>query len=148
MKRNLKIVVIILFLLSTGCSTSYKAKPLPLQTPAAYPNNVEIEGCQIGAKAFDDATEAKEAFGFNILGAGLLPVQVVLDNQGPHPIEIVGQQTFLEDNKVEVITGVNLPMLIKLCQCRNKNQTLHEVADELVDYSRKSINQATAILKK
>ena len=55
---------------------------------------------------------------------------------------------FLEDNKVEVITGVNLPMLIKLCQCRDKNQTLHEVADELVDYSRKSINQATAILKK
>jgi hypothetical protein len=99
MKRNLKIVVIILFLLSTGCSNSYKAKPLPLQTPAAYPNNVEIEGCQIGAKAFDDATAAKEAFGFNILGAGLLPVQVVLDNQGPHPIEIVGQQTFLEDNK-------------------------------------------------
>ncbi|MBW1670684.1 MAG: PTS sugar transporter subunit IIA [Deltaproteobacteria bacterium] len=55
---------------------------------------------------------------------------------------------FLEDNKVEVITGVNLPMLIKLCQCRNKNKTLHEVADELVDYCRKSINQATAILKK
>jgi PTS system mannose-specific IIA component len=55
---------------------------------------------------------------------------------------------FLEDNKVEVITGVNLPMLIKLCQCRNKNQTLHELADEVVDYSRKSINQATAILKK
>ena len=55
---------------------------------------------------------------------------------------------FLEDNKVEVITGVNLPMLIKLCQCRNKDQTLHELADEVVDYSRKSINQATAILKK
>ena len=55
---------------------------------------------------------------------------------------------FLEDNKVEVITGVNLPMLIKLCQCRNKDQILHELADEVVDYSRKSINQATAILKK
>ena len=55
---------------------------------------------------------------------------------------------FLEDNKVEVITGVNLPMLIKLCQCRNKDQTLHEVAVEVVDYSKKSINQATTILKK
>ena len=55
---------------------------------------------------------------------------------------------FLEAKKVEVITGVNLPMLIKLCQCRNKDQTLHELAVEVVDYSKKSINQATTILKK
>jgi PTS system mannose-specific IIA component len=55
---------------------------------------------------------------------------------------------FLDDKKVEVITGVNLPMLIKLCQCRDKYRTLHEVASEVVNYSRKSINQATTILKK
>jgi hypothetical protein len=39
-------------------------------------------------------------------------------------------------------------MLIKLCQCRDKNQTLSEVADVVVDYGRKSVNQASAILKK
>jgi PTS system mannose-specific IIA component len=55
---------------------------------------------------------------------------------------------FLEEGRVEVITGVNLPMLIKLCQCRDKNQTLSEVADVVVDYGRKSVNQASAILKK
>lgn len=99
MKRNLIIVVSILFLFSIGCSTSYKVKPLPLQTPAAYPNKVEIEGCQIGTRAFVDAKTAKEAFGFDVLGAGMLPVQVVFDNQGSHPLEIVGNQTFLEDNK-------------------------------------------------
>ena len=54
---------------------------------------------------------------------------------------------FLDDDKVEVITGVNLPMLIKLSQCRDKGQSLNEVADEVVDYGRKSINQASAILK-
>jgi hypothetical protein len=70
-----------------------------MQTPSAYPNKVEIEGCQIGAKAFVDAKVAKEAFGFDILGAGMLPVQVVFDNQGLHPIEIVGHQTFIEDHK-------------------------------------------------
>ena len=99
MKKNLTVIVIILFLFSAGCSTSYKAKPLSLQTPAAYPNTAEIAGCQIGAKAFADAKAAKEAFGFDVLGAGMLPVQVVFDNQGPHPLEIVGHQTFLEDNK-------------------------------------------------
>ncbi|MDA8162738.1 MAG: PTS sugar transporter subunit IIA [Desulfobacteraceae bacterium] len=55
---------------------------------------------------------------------------------------------FLEEEKIEVVTGVNLPMLINLCQCRVKKRTLAEVADEVVNYGRKSINQASAILKK
>jgi PTS system mannose-specific IIA component len=54
---------------------------------------------------------------------------------------------FLEENRIEVVTGANLPMLINLCQCRTKKQTLSEVADEVVNYGRKSINQASAILK-
>jgi len=100
MKKNPTIILILLFtLISVGCSTSYKAKPLPLKTPAAFPNMVDIEGSQIAAKAFADAKETKEAFGFDILSAGMLPVQVVFDNQGPHPLEIVAHQTFLEDAK-------------------------------------------------
>lgn len=54
---------------------------------------------------------------------------------------------FLEDMKVEVITGVNLPMLIRLCQCRAKGQGLAEVARTVVEYGRKSINQASELLK-
>lgn len=91
--------MILFVLLTLSCSTSYKANPLPLQTPAAYPNKVEIAGCQIGAKAFVDSKTAKEAFGFDVLGAGMLPVQLVFDNQGTHSLEIIGHQTFLEDPK-------------------------------------------------
>lgn len=100
MKKGFKIIAMILSVLFTqSCSTAYKVKPVPLQTPAAIPNKVEISGCQIAAKAFVDPKTAKEAFGFDVLGAGMLPVQVVFDNQGLHSIEIVGHQTFLEDNK-------------------------------------------------
>ena len=100
MKKNPTIIVILLFtLISVGCSTAYKIKPLPLKAPAAFPNMVDIQGSQIAAKAFADAKETKEAFGFDILSAGMLPVQVVFDNQGPHPLEIVAHQTFLEDAK-------------------------------------------------
>ncbi|MDH3567268.1 MAG: hypothetical protein OEM61_07910 [Desulfobacteraceae bacterium] len=60
---------------------------------------VNIEGSQIAAKAFVDAKETQEAFGFDILGAGMLPVQVVFDNQGTHPLEVIDHQTFLEDAK-------------------------------------------------
>jgi hypothetical protein len=100
MKKNPAIFAILLLaLISVGCSTAYDIKPLPLKTPAAFPNMVNIEGSQIAAKAFVDTKETKEAFGFDILGAGMLPVEVVFDNQGIHPLEIVAQQTFLEDAK-------------------------------------------------
>lgn len=54
---------------------------------------------------------------------------------------------FLDKDKVEVITGVNLPMLIKLAQNRMEEKSLENIASEVVEYSRKSINQATAILE-
>jgi len=100
MKKTPTIILILLLtLISVGCSTAYKIKPLPLKAPAAFPNMVDIEGSQIAAKAFADAKETNEAFGFDILSAGMLPVQVVFDNQGTHPLEIIDHQTFLEDAK-------------------------------------------------
>ncbi len=54
---------------------------------------------------------------------------------------------FHKEGEVEIVTGVNLPMLIKLCQGR-EGKSLAEVAQEVVEYGRKSINQATEILKK
>ena len=89
----------ILLAFGGSCSTSYKAKPLPFKSPNAYPNRTEIAGAVIGARAYVDPKEAKEAFGFDIRGAGMLPVQVVFDNQGSHPLEINGSQTFLEDGE-------------------------------------------------
>jgi len=86
-----------IFMISTGCASSYKAQPLPFKAPSGYPNATEVAGFVVGAKAFADPKEAKEAFGFDVLAAGMLPVQVVLDNQGRHPLVINGSQTFLED---------------------------------------------------
>jgi len=56
--------------------------------------------------------------------------------------------SFLEENRVEVITGTNLPMLIKLSQCIRKNSSLEETTATVVEHGQKSINQASAILKK
>jgi hypothetical protein len=90
---------IILLLALSGCSTAYKAKPLPFKAPTAYGNSVNLNGAQIGARAFVDSQEARKAFGFDIRGAGMLPVQIAFDNQGPHALEINPSQTFLEDTE-------------------------------------------------
>lgn len=77
--------------------TKYERKVLPFKMPSAYTNATEVSGGVIAAKAYDDAKEAKSAFGFDIIGAGILPVQIIFDNKGEHPLEIVSDRTFLVD---------------------------------------------------
>jgi hypothetical protein len=98
-KRFLMTIGIFWVAVTMGCSTSYKATPLPFKTPSAYKNATTVAGAMVAADEFSDSKKATEAFGFDIRGAGLLPVQIVFDHQGQHPIEINGEQTFLEDAK-------------------------------------------------
>ncbi len=54
---------------------------------------------------------------------------------------------FLKDGKVEVITGVNLPMLMKLAQIREKTD-LREAALALKQSGQKGITVASEVLRK
>jgi hypothetical protein len=96
-KRNLS-AILILFL-ATACATAYVAKPLPFRMPESYQNAQEFGGATIAARAYADKKEARNDFGFDVIGAGMLPVEIVIDNKGVHPLEINGAQTFLEDEK-------------------------------------------------
>ncbi|MBC2710623.1 MAG: PTS fructose transporter subunit IIA [Desulfosarcina sp.] len=54
--------------------------------------------------------------------------------------------SFLEEGRIEVISGVNLPILIRAASAR-KNQTLSELAANLEAFGKKSISLASGILK-
>ena len=98
MKTKKIFIHILLFVLTlTACSTAYKARPLPFKEPGSFENSQEALGAVIAAKAYVDVKEAKDAFGFNIREAGMLPVQVIFDNKDTNTIEIDPSQTFLED---------------------------------------------------
>lgn len=83
-------------ILVTACS-SYERQVVPFKLPSAYPNATSAGDVILAARAYDDPQEAGQAFGADILAAGVLPVQVIFDNKGPHPIEIIPNQTFLVD---------------------------------------------------
>lgn len=55
--------------------------------------------------------------------------------------------SFLQEGKVEVVTGVNLPMLMKLAQIRDQ-QDLREAALALKQSGQKGIAVASEVLKK
>ncbi len=100
MRRSGTIYGVILFLvISLVACAKYERKVVPFKMPAAYQNATEVAGAVIAAKSYDDPKDAKDAFGFDIIDAGILPVQVIFDNRGTHEIEIIPQSTFLVDTE-------------------------------------------------
>ena len=55
--------------------------------------------------------------------------------------------SFLEEGRIEVISGVNLPILLKAINTRKKNMDLHQMAKTIETYGKKSISLASSILK-
>ena len=56
--------------------------------------------------------------------------------------------SFHEEGKIEVMTGANLPMLLKALNLREKpNMDLRTLALSILEYARKSINLASELIK-
>ncbi len=72
-------------------------------------------------------------------------VLILTDMYGGTPSNI--SLSFLEDRKIEVITGVNLPMLLKLATYSNEVD-LEKLAVFITDYGQRNINLASEVLKK
>lgn len=99
MKRTFTTLTLLLAVLALASCTSYERQVVPFKMPTAYPNATAAAGATIAAKAYDQKVEASQAFGFDIRGAGILPVQVIFDNTGTHPLEILPDKTFLVDEE-------------------------------------------------
>jgi hypothetical protein len=86
-------------LLAVVSCTPYKSREVSFRHPSAYANMQMVAGAQVAAEAYAIPEKANQAFGFDIRSAGLLPVQVVIDNTGSHDLRVVPDQTFLVDDK-------------------------------------------------
>jgi len=80
----------------TSCQ-SYQTQIVPFKLPSAYPNMVNVSGADVAVRVFEDRKDAENVFGFDILGAGVVPVQLIFDNKGQHQLIIIPNQTFLVD---------------------------------------------------
>jgi hypothetical protein len=101
-KTSIRVSMLILAVLWLAACTSYEQRVVPFKMPQAYPNATTVADATIAARAYDTSEDASAAFGFDIRGAGILPVQVIFDNRGNHPLEILSEKTLLvdEDNNL------------------------------------------------
>lgn len=97
---RLKFAVIFLFVLMLFISacTRYESREVSFRPPAQYASFEVVAGAQVAAEGYSDSQKAEDVFGFDIRKAGLLPVQVVIENSGRNRLELVPEQTFLVDS--------------------------------------------------
>jgi PTS system mannose-specific IIA component len=77
------------------------------------------------------------------MGRGVL---ILTDMFGGTPSNI--SLSFQEKGKVEIVTGINLPMLIKLSTPLREEKTLDELASFIKLYGQKNIHLASEILER
>lgn len=93
----------------------------------------------------DDVEIAKEEISRAIKnvsdGGGVL---LLTDMFGGTPTNISAM--FIKENEVEIVTGVNLPMIIKLAS-QNKEMSLQEMAKEVEEQGRQAIYRTSELLE-
>ena len=106
----------------------------------------KLEQCRAVSVAASSAMEVAKAELTEAIravdsGDGVL---VLTDMFGGSPANLA--LTFL-DEKIEVVTGVNLPMLVKLSTCRAEGAALLDTAQMLSAYGQKNITLASELLR-
>ena len=104
----------------------------------------QFQGVSVEPKDGSDAIREKILAAIRKVDGGQ-GVLILTDMYGGTPSNI--SLSFLEEKKIEVITGVNLPMLLKLATYR-ENLNLDEWAAFITDYGQRNINLASEVLKK
>jgi len=101
-----------------------------------------IESISIGW--YDDAEDSKKKINLSLKHVDQKNgVIVFTDMFGGTPSNL--SFSFLKDNQVEIITGVNLPMLIKFVSLQRSNG-LKDVARKVVEQGKKNIHLVSALL--
>jgi len=99
-KYFLAMIVFVCASMLSDCA-SYERQVAPFQMPESNPHAAILDGAIIAARSFT-VSEAKVAFGFDIMSAGVFPVQVSFDNRSDHSLTIIPEQTFLIDEQSNV----------------------------------------------
>ena len=103
---------------------------------------VNIEAISIGW--YDDVEESKKKINESLKRVDQKNgVLIFTDMFGGTPSNL--SFTFLKNGHVEIITGVNLPMLIKFVSLQ-RSYNLKDVAKKVVEQGKKNIHLASALL--
>ena len=87
------IAVIACIVLFAGCAT-FKTQTTSFKTPSAYPNYASVDGVELAAILVDTKEASKHHFNVDLNKIGVLPVRLIVKNDGDNEVEIDASQVF------------------------------------------------------
>ncbi len=93
MRAGMWVVLVVAF--AAGGCQRYERRAMPFSAATDYASHQSVDGADLGVLLMDDPGQAEDAFGFDIVGAGVLPAQVVIDNNGSESVQVVPSQCYL-----------------------------------------------------
>ena len=102
-----------------------------------------VEAVSVDRGSSVDAAKQEMQFSFDRVAADGDGVIILTDMFGGTPTNIAAE--FLAAGKVEILTGVNLPMLLKCINARS-GQSVDELAGVLKEYARNAVMRPSELL--
>ncbi|MDR2613032.1 MAG: hypothetical protein LBG06_09510 [Deltaproteobacteria bacterium] len=87
-------------LAANACAPRYEYRAIPVRPLSGYPGQAQVAGAGVGAVAFYDSRELTGLFGFDLKKAGVVPVQIMIQNGGASPV------TLLDGARIEDANGL------------------------------------------
>lgn len=103
----------------------------------------QVKPVSVVATDPDIRAQLKEAIKSVDTGDGVL---LLTDLLGGSPTNLC--VSFVEERQVEIVTGVNLPMLLKLESLRSGGASIAAVAEALAEAGRKAIGHVSDVLRR
>jgi hypothetical protein len=83
-----------------SCGPRYEYRAVPVRPLSGYPGQAHVANASVGAVAFYSSQDLNALFGFDLKKAGVVPVQVMVQNSGPDSV------TILEGSRIEDAKGL------------------------------------------
>ncbi|MDR3155129.1 MAG: hypothetical protein LBW85_12895 [Deltaproteobacteria bacterium] len=72
-----------------SCAPRYEYRAIPARPLSSYPGQAQAAGANVGAVAFYSGEQLTALFGFDLKKAGVIPVQVLIQNNGGSSVNVL-----------------------------------------------------------
>jgi hypothetical protein len=84
----------LMLLILSNCASPLKTDTVSFMMPQSYQNCREVDGLSIAINPIDSENKSEEIFGTDMKTADILPIQLIVHNEGTKEFEINHQQIF------------------------------------------------------